>query len=88
MSTPLPSTVNSPAVYRRIMRASAKCFPRFKRDVFYEHGQWFMTVTVPKWMARERRKEQWRETYSVVDARGWHSYDGFGFELLYTDEEE
>lgn len=63
----LLSTVNTRAMEARIARAARQRFPRQRRTLCFEHGQWWLFVSDDR-------------TFSVVDAEGPGSIDGFDFE--------
>jgi hypothetical protein len=45
-------------------------------DTYFEHGHWWVTITPTG------------ATFSVVDAEGGDSVNGFGFELVVSEEEQ
>jgi hypothetical protein len=69
--TPLPSTVDTPAIERRILRAARQLIgsPRSRFTTVYEHGHW--------WVQNANG-----DTWDAVDASGPGSFDGFSFERL------
>lgn len=73
----LPSTINTPAMHRRIVAAAAKILNRPKSNIatHFEHGQW--------WVEDLTTGAQW----SVVDATGGASVDGFDFEQVTEGDE-
>ena len=76
MPSPLPSTINTPRVLSRIRKAAAVRFTGLRRQLVYEHGQWWAIVTD----SRSTDLDWATRTYSVVDAIGGPSVLGFDFE--------
>lgn len=72
MTNKLPSTQNTKAVERRIRGAFRAAFRKRKFETFFEHGHW--------WVRLPGRDED--EVYDVVDAGGYGSTGGFGFERI------
>lgn len=68
-------TENPKTSERRILRAARAILGRRPLSAFYEHGQW--------WIEDRDTGAQW----SVVDAEGGRSVDGFDFEQV-TDGDE
>lgn len=66
MRTKLQCETNTSDMAMRVMRAGEKRFPCCVLDAVFEHGQW--------WLICIDRK------FSVVDAEGGNSVDGFDFE--------
>jgi hypothetical protein len=66
---PLISETNTPAAERLVRAAAAGRFGRRRKDVFFEHDQWFVRM----WNRAEERDETW----SVVDTNR-----GVGFEQI------
>ena len=69
MSLTLPSTVDSLPTRKRIEKAAAAAFPRRRRELYYEHGQWWLTIAGDT-------------HFSVVDAEGPGSFHGFAFKEI------
>src|SRR4030095_1138855 len=76
----LKTEKNTKAMEQRILRAARKTVrfpPRKGRLVAnFEHGQW--------WVTQPLTGAQW----SVVDAEGGHSVDGFDFEQVTEGDDE
>jgi len=73
----LISTVNTTTIDRRIRSAARKRFHyRTGIQTFFEHGQWWLVINRPNFS----------RSYSVVDAEGPGSIDGFDFELIEEEE--
>ena len=72
MASRLPSTQNTKAVERRIRGAFRAAFRKRNFETFFEHGHW--------WVRLPGRDED--EVYDVVDAGGYGSTGGFGFERV------
>ncbi|MGE3551227.1 MAG: hypothetical protein AB7I29_15170 [Geobacter sp.] len=72
----MPKTeINTPQMCGRIVTAAYKMFPGAGPfDAYFEHGQWWLFD-----IGRDR-------TFSVVDAEGGTSVDGFDFEEVSRDE--
>jgi hypothetical protein len=68
---------NTPEMELRIKRAFEKMLgepnPHDTVDLVFEHGQWWVIHTP---------EENDSLQYSVVDAHGLHTFDGFDFELV------
>ena len=68
----LQTEVNSPIMEARILKAARAHFRQRKNiHAYYEHGQW--------WILRANEID-FTKTYSVVDAEGPGTIDGFCFE--------
>ena len=66
------STINTPAMRRRIDIVAAKRFPAaITTSTFFDHGHW--------WLVISENGEDTR-SFDVVDAEGGQSIDGFDFE--------
>lgn len=72
----LQSAINKPTIERRILRAARRVLGRRNLLAFYEHGQW--------WVEYPPSGAQW----SVVDASGGRSVDGFDFERVTEGDDE
>jgi hypothetical protein len=74
MSAKLQTEQNTPAVMRKIRGAFRQMFGRRVFGTFYEHGQW--------WVSCEDLDgdDAGEALFSVVDAEGPGSINGFGFE--------
>lgn len=69
------SSIYSPSMQRQIEIAAEQYFSGTGYDwldVFYEHGQWWVKTEFTD-------NEEQTKTYSVVDASGFGSVDGFDF---------
>lgn len=78
MTTKLKTETNTVAMERRVMSAARAIQWKLKRpklSIDFEHGQW--------WVTDLKTGAQW----SVVDAEGGNSVDGFDFEQV-TDGDE
>jgi len=64
----LKTETNTRAMERRIRRAFRDKYPRGRAEAHFEHGQWWMMAGGATW--------------SVVDATGPGSVDGFDFERI------
>jgi hypothetical protein len=69
--TPLPSTINSSMIERRVLQAARQLIgsPQSRFSAVYEHGHW--------WVQNSRG-----DTWDAVDASGPGSFNGFSFERL------
>lgn len=65
---------NTKTMENRIKSAAAQKFGRGKARLFFEHGQWWAVIDDPI--------EDRDITYSVVDAEGPGTIDGFDFEEI------
>jgi hypothetical protein len=75
MKNNLPSTANTPAIYKRIMTAARKYFhKRNGIEAFFEHGHWWMRIQ------DDTEETNGFRTYDAVDAEGGNSVNGFDFE--------
>lgn len=75
----LKCEIDTPEMGERVLAAFESWFDDDTADSFettYEHGQW--------WITRPATGAQW----SVVDASGGRSVDGFDFEQVSEGEEE
>jgi hypothetical protein len=72
MTTTLISSQNTRSAERKIRKAARSHFKRRYFETVYEHGQW--------WVLFDTADEQF--TYSVCDASGSRSTDGFYFEQV------
>jgi hypothetical protein len=66
----LKTETNTKAMYRRVLSAAAKRWPRVRKQADFEHGQWWLTLLDSGYQ------------YSVVDAEGGPAIDGFDFEQV------
>ena len=66
---------NTPAMARKVLRAARKSLRTRALSVHFEHGQWWVI------------KIYTGAAYSVVDAEGGASVDGFDFEQVSAGEE-
>ena len=73
----LNSVINTPEMQERIYQAAAASdeFNGKTIDLHYEHGQW--------WVCCDDGSQ-----YSVVDASGGNSIDGFDFEQVTPSDED
>lgn len=74
----LKTEINTPEMDERVEAAAHAYFAGREYDylsTYYEHGQWWLTFVPTNPDADD-------ELYSVVDAEGGDSVDGFGFELV------
>lgn len=80
----LLSTIDSPAIDKRIQAAAKAYFPKAERiDTFFEHGHWWARVEMGSDRANELAfGREDAPTFDVVDAEGGRSIDGFDFEAL------
>lgn len=71
----LNSTVNTPKMGERVKRAASKIADVNEKHVavFFEHGNWWVHMVSGKLDGAE---------YSVVDAEGGESVDGFDLEEI------
>lgn len=78
MSAPLQTETNTPRMERRALRAFRDRMSARRRRLAadFEHGQW--------WVTDLKSGAQW----SVVDAEGGESVDGFDFEQVTLGDEE
>lgn len=74
----LKSETNTRAIERRVLRAFRAIYSarRATLQATFEHGQW--------WITNQSTGSQW----SVVDATGNRSFDGFAFERVTTGDED
>lgn len=68
---------NTPAIEKEVLTAARKCFKGYPIEdnrifTMFEHGQWWVRFF-------DKQKERDR-TYSVCDAEGIGTFDGFDFE--------
>lgn len=79
MRQSLLSTVNTPAMERKVLAAFLEAFDYCHDDEFatahFEHGHW--------WICTEHGAQ-----YSVVDSTGGKSVNGFDFELVTEPQED
>jgi hypothetical protein len=73
----LKSDKNNPTIEKKILTAAKKCFNNYpieNKKIFsiFEHGHW--------WIRFFDENEERDRTYSVIDAEGIGTYDGFDFE--------
>ena len=66
------STINTPAIEKRIAKAATSRFPRQQRSLFFEHGHWWLRIT--------GKGDEDDHTFDVVDAEDGQSINGFDFE--------
>lgn len=72
----LKTETNTPAMEERILEAAAAYGLPLDMSADFEHGQW--------WVTDRNTGAQW----SVIDASGGRSVDGFDFEPVTDGEEE
>lgn len=72
----LQTETNTPAMERRVLRAARVLLGHRRWAADFEHGQW--------WLTNLDTGAQW----SVVDAEGAHTHDGFAFEQVTRGEED
>lgn len=68
----LLSGQNTPKVERLVNKAAARKFPRVRRNVFFEHGHW--------WLRLIHKDDD--QTFDVVDAEPSIANTGLDFEEL------
>lgn len=67
---------NTRAMEKRVLKAAHAILRRRNLSADFEHGQW--------WITHVPSGAQW----SVVDAEGWNSVDGFDVEQVSFGEED
>lgn len=70
---------NTPAMEKKILTSAKKCFKGYsieskKIHTIFEHGHWWI-----KFFDKSEEMDRTR-TYSVIDAEGIGTFDGFDFE--------
>ena len=73
MTRPLPSTVNSSTIERRVIKAAAAQFGRGRAKPHYEHDHWWVVLA---------DAEGDEVFYDVVDSEPSVADTGFSFERL------
>lgn len=73
----LKSDKNTPPIEKKILTASKKCFKGYSIEnnkifTIFEHGHW--------WVRFYDVDEEIDRTFSVIDAEGIGTYNGFNFE--------
>ncbi len=76
LEQPLKTETNTRAMEKKVLRAAHKSLKRRNLSADFEHGQW--------WITHRPTGAQW----SVVDAEGGASVDGFDFEQVSYGEDE
>lgn len=71
----LKTEQNTQAMHKRVRSAASKHFGRKRFSADFEHGQWWITILGSG------------AQYSVVDADGPGTVDGFDFEQVTEGEE-
>lgn len=71
--TLLPSQIQNERTIRKIEKAAAKRFPRKQRQIFYEHGHYWMRLI-------NVNSDHEDLTFDVVDAKPGIANTGFDFE--------
>lgn len=72
MARRLPSQQDTKAVERKIRSAFRAIYRVRTFETFFEHGQW--------WVRRSHRDGD--DLWSVIDAVGYQTHNGFGFERI------
>lgn len=75
----LRSDMNTPAMEKKILTASKECFKYYPVDgnrifTIFEHGHW--------WVRFYDNEEERDRTFSVCDAEGIGTFNGFDFEEI------
>lgn len=73
----LKSDQNKPTIEKQVLTAARKCFKSYpiednKIFTIFEHGHW--------WIRFFDENEERDRTFSVIDAEGNGTYNGFDFE--------
>ncbi|MDD4000115.1 MAG: hypothetical protein PHX62_04385 [Bacilli bacterium] len=69
--------INTPQMEKKILAGAKQCFKGYsiennKIHAIFEHGQW--------WVRFFDEQEEMDRTYSVIDAEGIGTYNGFDYE--------
>lgn len=88
----LKTETDTPEMKERIKQVAMAMFGHEPDDLIFEHGQWWLKYASDERCDNDQEDQNWFEetfgydcdevTYSVVDAEGGESIDGFDFEKV------